>query len=194
MTLLKALSDTKILNELLQKDIFLIHVFNKVNSSIFNTISKTPYVALIGAIIGQRISFVQARKLRSSLYQLLGTNFSPNDIDKHINELNFPSNVKQTITNVNTFIVEQQLDLNKQEDLEKIIKIPGIGPWTLNTTKLVIMKDDLDIFPQQDLFLRKKVKQLYLLPRIPTPKEMKQMALKWAPYRSIVCWYLWRWF
>ena len=46
------------------------------------SLQKTPYVALIGAVIGQVISFKKARKTRSNLYQRLGTSFTAKDVDE----------------------------------------------------------------------------------------------------------------
>jgi DNA-3-methyladenine glycosylase II len=30
------------------------------------------------------------------------------------------------------------------------------------------------------------------LPELPKPAEMERLAEGWKPYRSIACWYLWR--
>lgn len=79
-------------------------------------------------------------------------------------------------------------------DYNKLGQVKGIGEWTIQTVKLSML-ESLDIFPEKDYFIRKRLQILYpdKFSSIPTPVQARILAQSWAPYRSIVTWYLWRW-
>lgn len=54
-------------------------VMKSVGPLDWNNIFRTPYVALIGAIVGQRISYQHARSLRGMIFTALGTHFTLNE-------------------------------------------------------------------------------------------------------------------
>jgi len=160
------------------------------------TLIKQPYPALIGALVGQKIRFAQARQIRSQLYSQYGTQFT------HVTLMATPlilascgldSRTLQIIADVNREIVTRQLDLSQPTHLQQLSCVSGVGPWTLQTTMLSAGMH-WDLCPVNDVFLQKKVQQLYALAQKPTEVELRGIAEKWAPYRGIVCWYLWRWF
>ena len=49
-----------------------------------------------------------------------------------------------------------------------------------------------DILPDLDLGIQKAIHKAYRLRAHPTPQRVLTIAAKWAPYRSIASWYLWR--
>lgn len=160
-------------------------------------IIKSPYTALIGAIIGQKIKYTKARKIRGNLYSLLGSNFKPTDIDSVTDQQLQSCEISQAsiviIRHTNTFIKTNNLDLNKPSEITRLIAIHGIGEWTIKTTLLTSFLD-LSVFPYDDIFIRNNIQRLYNLSKRPSPKEVELITKKWYPYQSIVCWYLWRWF
>lgn len=194
----KLLVDENIISELIKKDPQLKQVFDTVHESVFETVYKPPYVALIGAVIGQIIRYQDAKRIRGELYKRLGgTDFTVHDFvavsDEDLFKIGFDEQKIKILKRVNNFIVDQQLDLTKESDLKRLLEIRGIGEWTIQTVKLTSMLD-IDIFPAKDVFLRNRLKRLYNLPSRPTIKETEKLAEKWSPYRSVVCWFLWRWF
>ena len=46
--------------------------------------------------------------------------------------------------------------------------------------------------PVLDLGIRKGMRQVYGIRKLPTPVQMERIAGAWRPYRSVACWYLWR--
>lgn len=181
-----------ITKHLLQQDPTLQTVFSAVD---FEKAVKfrPPYVALLGAIIGQRISYQQARSLRGQLYKACGEDFHWSTIQKE--NLSFlPVHVLAIITNVNSYLKEKPKDyLDNKDNIRSLQSIKGIGPWTIDTT-LLSCGLDLDIFPTGDLFINKRIRKLYNLEKNPTPKQIELMSNKWKPYRGYVAWYFWRWF
>jgi DNA-3-methyladenine glycosylase II len=50
----------------------------------------------------------------------------------------------------------------------------------------------LDVLPDLDLGVQKGIQLAYGLERLPRPKEVLELGVPWAPYRSIAAWYFWR--
>lgn len=176
---------------LLVKDPVLKSVFDTVDQSGFqlHTVVKDPYTALIGAIIGQKISYQNAKRLRSQLYARYGNILIPTQIQNA--DLSFLGSVPaQIITNVTNYIILNNIDLNTEEGIRLLEIVNGIGPWTIETTLLVCLKH-WDIFPAGDKFIQERMRRLY---GSLDKSNMITITSNWAPFRSVVTWYLWRWF
>jgi 3-methyladenine DNA glycosylase/8-oxoguanine DNA glycosylase len=72
----------KVKKYLISKDPKLEIVFNIVDKERFqlHTVIKNPYIALMGAIIRHKISYKNAKALRSKLYSLYGNILIPTHI------------------------------------------------------------------------------------------------------------------
>ena len=162
-------------------------IFGSVDINLYDII-KTPYTALLGAIIGQKISYQTAKSLRSKLYSQFGTNIQPNEIIN--SNLSFLGASAIIIHEVTRYILNNNVNLETEEGIRSLINVKGIGIWTIETTLLTCMKN-WDIFPLDDKFLQVRMKRLY---GVNTRFEMEYISSKWSPYRSLVTWHLWRWF
>jgi len=69
--------------------------------------------------------------------------------------------------------------------------IKGIGGWTADMY-LIFVLGRLDILPLGDLSIRVAMTDLYGLKRSTKPKRLMALAEAWRPYRSVACWYLYR--
>lgn len=174
---------------LCQQDPQLRNLFVTVDGTDFrlHTVIKTPYTALIAAIVGQKISYVTAKKLRGQLYSRYGSSFTPAQLKNA--DLSFlGSTASGIIAAITNYILDHNIDLNTEANIRSLEVVHGIGPWTVETTLLTCLLN-WDIFPQGDKFLQKNMKRLY------GPQcDIEAISAKWAPFRSVVTWYLWRWF
>ena len=92
-------------------------------------------------------------------------------------------------------------DLAGQSDAQivaRLTDIRGIGRWTAEMF-LIFNLLRPDVFPVDDLGLLKAISRLYLddeptagLLRSGGREKVLQMGARWAPYRSVATWYLWR--
>ncbi len=194
---LSALTNSDIKNYLIAVDPVLQKVFEQVDIKSFDSLPKTPYVSLIGAIIGQIIRYEQAKSIRSNLYRTCGNSFDISTISQLTlndwNNIGMDKSKVSVINCVNQYIVDHQLNLYNIEHIRSLKNVAGIGEWTIANTILTSFLD-WDTFPCGDLFIRKRIKKLYNLNKIPTIREVRELSLKWKPYRTIVAWYFWRWF
>ena len=69
--------------------------------------------------------------------------------------------------------------------------IKGIGRWTADMY-LIFVLGRLDVLPLGDLSIRVAMTELYGLKRSTKPKRLAALAEAWRPYRSVACWYLYR--
>lgn len=77
------------------------------------------------------------------------------------------------------------------EVIQQLTHVKGIGRWTAEMF-LIFALGRLDVFPVDDLGIRKAIQRTYGYKRMPAPVTMHRHARKWVPYRSIATWYLWR--
>ena len=77
------------------------------------------------------------------------------------------------------------------EVIRQLMGVKGIGRWTAEMF-LIFALGRLDVFPVDDLGIRKAIQRAYGYRRLPAPVTMHRHARKWIPYRTIATWYLWR--
>lgn len=77
------------------------------------------------------------------------------------------------------------------EVIQQLLHIKGIGRWSAEMF-LIFALGRPDVFPVDDLGIRKAIQRAYGYKRRPAPVTMHRHARKWVPYRSIATWYLWR--
>lgn len=159
------------------------------------------FAILIGNIIGQKIRYTKARNVRGRLYTLLGTdNFKLEDFIKLKNNDLIQIGVEKwqiEILNrvVNFLSKSNSIYLSKSNDKNDLIKVKGIGKWTINNTNLMYSlqtsKDENieNIFLENDLIIKRSIKKLY---GITKKSEYVNLIDVWNPYCGLVTWYLWK--
>jgi DNA-3-methyladenine glycosylase II len=75
--------------------------------------------------------------------------------------------------------------------IERLTVIWGVGRWTVEML-LIFTLGRLDVLPVDDFGVREGYRLAYGARKQPTPKALRAYGARWAPYRSIAAWYLWR--
>ncbi|MDQ6761913.1 MAG: DNA-3-methyladenine glycosylase 2 family protein, partial [Bacteroidota bacterium] len=112
------------------------------------------------------------------------------------------SNAKASyVHNVARFFVENKITdsalhkMSNEEVLALLTQIKGVGKWTVEMILMFTLGRE-DIFAIDDLGLKQSVVRLYKLKET-DPKLLKEkirkISLKWSPYRTYACRYLWAW-
>ncbi|MBL8921906.1 MAG: DNA-3-methyladenine glycosylase 2 family protein [Myxococcaceae bacterium] len=81
--------------------------------------------------------------------------------------------------------------LGDDEIIERLTTVRGIGRWTVEMV-LMFRLGRLDVMPVDDLGVRKGYSVLAKLPALIAPKALLAESVRWAPYRTVASWYLWR--
>jgi DNA-3-methyladenine glycosylase II len=90
--------------------------------------------------------------------------------------------------------------MTDEEIVERLTKVRGIGPWTVEML-LIFRMGRPDVLPATDYGVRKGFALTFQ--RIPTtraltaddlprPEVVLKRGKRWAPFRSVASWYLWR--
>ncbi len=87
--------------------------------------------------------------------------------------------------------IETLHELTDEEIITALTQVKGIGRWTAQMF-LMFRLGRLDVLPDLDLGIQKGIQRAYRLRKLPTPERVKKIGAKWAPYRTVASWYLWR--
>ncbi len=158
------------------------------------------YTRLIQIIVGQQLSGAAAKTIFTRLTDLIGDNFSPNDL-LNIDEEDFLQigisrakvNYTQLISlhlksNPNYFL---ELDtLNSSEKILELTKFKGVGIWTAS---IFTMSSDLtsDVFAYGDGTLNRVIQEIYQIDKNKFDKTLETIVSKWEPYKTLVCNAMW---
>ena len=194
---LKILNSFKKLSEL---DDDLKYIINKYNLPDSRKESNT-FETLMRIIIGQQIS----RKAAESIYQKLKekkiTTYKSflNTDDKYLKNLGLSFRKIIYIKDLAKHIYEKKINLNefKKSSSEvvynSLIKIKGIGKWTINNYQLFVL-EDCDAWPGGDLAVQEAIKSLKNLDVRPDENESNNIAEKWRPFRGSAALLLWHYY
>ena len=75
--------------------------------------------------------------------------------------------------------------------IEDLVRVKGIGRWSAEMFLMFhLMRPDL--LPVDDMGIRRAMERHFNKGKALTPKKMRAIGERWAPYRSVASWYLWR--
>ena len=83
------------------------------------------------------------------------------------------------------------LKLSDDELIARLIAVRGVGRWTVEML-LIFTLGRGDVFPCDDFGVRAGYRVVKKLPDLPKPKDLREIALRWQPHRTLAAWYLWR--
>lgn len=87
--------------------------------------------------------------------------------------------------------IESLHELSDAEVIAALTQVKGIGRWTAQMFMMFRLGRP-DVLPDLDLGVQKAIQKAYRLRKLPTPEKVLKIGAKWAPYRTIASWYLWR--
>jgi len=81
--------------------------------------------------------------------------------------------------------------MSDEEVIASLTDIKGVGVWTAHMFLLFSLRRP-NVLPIGDLGVRVAIQKAYRKRKMPTPKQVEQIAKGWHPYCSYAAWYLWR--
>ena len=82
--------------------------------------------------------------------------------------------------------------LDDEDIITRMTDVRGIGRWTVEML-LIFRLGRPDIWPVDDFAVRAAYGDVFRIEKVDL-KEMRERAEQWRPYRSVVAWYMWRWY
>jgi DNA-3-methyladenine glycosylase II len=163
------------------------------------------FETLVKAIVSQQLSTRAAETIFNRLCTLYNPRRSPLPAnilvttDETLRGVGLSFQKIGYLRDLATRVERRELRLNRLPELtdEEVIAaltgVKGIGVWTAQMF-LIFSLGRLDVFPVGDLGIRKAIQNCYGLDSLPVAAEMEGVAVngRWAPWRSVASWYLWR--
>lgn len=155
---------------------------------------------LLFQVIGQQLSVYSTRAILGRLIKLFGGRMpTPKELlsvsSAKIHGVGLSKRKVETFRLIaknfeNGNLAQKSLEkMSDDEIMEKLTAIKGIGPWTAHGF-LLIGLDRPDIIMTEDLALRKIVKKIYGLHKLPSEEKMTEISDKWRPFRTLATSYL----
>lgn len=170
------------------------------------TIEKKVYLQLCSSILSQQLSTKVARVLYRRFLDLYGGREpSPQKILETpapvFRSIGFSNAKASYVHNVCRFFIENKITdaklykMSNEEVLELLTQIKGVGNWTVEMILMFTLGRE-DIFAMDDLGLKHSVIKLYNIKETDKKllrEKIEKISLKWSPYRTYACKYLWGW-
>jgi DNA-3-methyladenine glycosylase II len=162
---------------------------------------ETPYFeSLVKSIGSQQLSIKAASTIIGRVAEHLKGDFSPKAIKAAgtdaLRACGLSHRKIEYIQGLADQVVANNLSFSGFDSMtdQEIIKLlsaqRGIGEWTVQMF-LIFTLGRSDVFAPDDLGLQKGMRIVFQQSDL-LIKDMQNLSLKWAPYRSFACWYLWR--
>lgn len=81
--------------------------------------------------------------------------------------------------------------LDDEEIIQALTRVRGVGRWTVEML-LMFRLGRPDVLPCGDYGVRKGYAVAWGLDDLPSPAELAKHGERWAPFRTVAAWYLWR--
>ena len=166
-----------------------------------NRTMKQGFQSLAKIIIGQQISTNVANTIYNKLIidDILNENkITSLSIDK-LKQYGLSSQKSYYLKNLAELIQKNELNLrtlnrlSSEEISDSLIRIKGVGKWTINNYKIFALQD-INAWPSADLALQEAIKIINKTKLRPTEKEMEELGNKWLPYRTAAALFLWHFY
>lgn len=165
------------------------------------TIPKRPqgFETLVLLILEQQVSIDSAKATFLKL-KTKEINFQPESLlkisDDEYRKIGVSRQKTSYIKALSYSIIQNEIDIeslatkSSQQVREELIKIKGIGNWTIDVYLMFSLQAS-DIIPMGDIAIINTIKELF---EIHDKQEMENYVAKWSPYRSAASFLLWHYY
>jgi DNA-3-methyladenine glycosylase II len=162
---------------------------------------RSHFAELVRAICYQQLAGAAARTIHGRLEAALADDVTPErvlalSIDT-MRAAGLSANKSASIRDLAEKVVAGDVELDRVSKLSddeivgELVLVRGIGRWTAEMF-LIFQLGRLDVWPVDDLGVRKGYGFLFAMPTPPTAKQLQPLGDQLRPYRSLAAWYCWR--
>jgi len=160
------------------------------------------FASLVRSIVSQHVSKSAAQSVRSKLDSLFEDMcINPEQIllieEDELLKTGLSGPKVKYIKGLADHIISGKLNFNELESIDDetviniLTQVKGIGRWTAEMY-LMFSMNRLDIFPIDDAAIRNAMINIYDIPKDSFNSKAREIAENWKPYRTIACWYFYR--
>ncbi len=165
-------------------------------------ITPNPFAALVGSILQQQISMSAAAAVHKRLRAACANKrITPTSIlALSQDELRAAGISRQKAAYLHslaehfasgTLSTRKLRRMSDEEVIEATTRVRGVGRWTAEML-LIFCLERPDVWPIDDLGLRKAVRNFLGIKDLPDVATMNAVGEPFRPYRTYASWYLWR--
>lgn len=162
----------------------------------------TPFEALARAIVFQQLSGAAAGTIWGRVEALLGLPVTPAAVLSapvpSLRAAGLSGAKTASLLDLSEKVASGAVPLDRRlsslpddELVARLVVVRGIGRWTAEMFMMFQLRR-LDVWPVDDLGVRKGYGIAYGLPAMPSSKELGALGEPFRPYRSVAAWYCWR--
>jgi DNA-3-methyladenine glycosylase II len=173
--------------------------------------SPSPFESLLESILYQQLHGKAAATIHRRVREYYGGDPAPEALLKTPDEVLRAAGVSGNKARALKDLAARTLDgtvpshaaikkMSDAEIMERLTEVRGIGPWTVEML-LIFRLGRPDVLPVSDYGVRKGFALTFLrVPKtrpldakdLPRPEVLLKKGKRWAPFRSVASWYLWR--
>jgi DNA-3-methyladenine glycosylase II len=190
----------KAVDHLTKSDVILASIIARVGPCKL-TYRDPSFEMLARAIVFQQLSTKAATTIYGRLEEAAGGRLTPESIQNlSVGEMRRAGLSRQKLGYIRD-LAEHALSgkvdfarlpaMGDEEVIEALTDIKGVGVWTAHMFLIFSLRRP-NVLPVGDLGVRMAIQRAYKKRKLPTPKQIEQIAKTWHPYCSYAAWYLWR--
>ena len=163
--------------------------------------SGTHYQALGRAVIAQQVSTAAARTIGKRLLEKCSGSITPAKVGKlslkQLQSVGLTGAKVRTLDELTRATLSSEINfrrfpyLSDEEIISELVPLFGIGRWTVEMF-LIFQLGRLDVWPVDDLAVRRGWDLLHQNPEPIKPKALHALGESFSGMRSVVAWYCWR--
>ena len=166
--------------------------------------SRQPWQALLRAVAHQQLNGKAAESIFARFLALYPNKRHPNPSDilatppAKLRNVGFSEAKVMAILDIAAKAEAKAIPTRKQcekmtdaEIIAALVPLRGVGRWTVEML-LIFTLGRMDVLPVDDFGVREGYRLLMNKKEQEKPKDLTRLGQKWAPYRTLAAWYLWR--
>ena len=162
---------------------------------------RTHFAELVRAICYQQLAGAAARTIHGRLEAALDGHPTPEAVlalpVDTLRAAGLSANKAASVRDLAEKVLAGDVELDRVARLsddkivEELTLVRGIGRWTAEMF-LMFQLGRLDVWPVDDLGVRKGYAVIHGLPDMPAARALQELGDPLRPYRSLAAWYCWR--
>jgi DNA-3-methyladenine glycosylase II len=162
---------------------------------------RSHFAELVRAICYQQLAGAAARTIHGRLEVALDGEVTPERVlalaPETLRAAGLSANKSASIRDLAQRVLAGDVELDRvsrlsdDEIVRELVLVRGIGRWTAEMF-LIFQLGRLDVWPVDDLGVRKGYGMLFAMAAPPSAKQLQPLGEPLQPYRTLAAWYCWR--
>jgi DNA-3-methyladenine glycosylase II len=159
------------------------------------------YQSLVRAVIAQQVSTAAAKTITGRLVIKCEGSITPERVGalstKQLQSVGLTGAKVRTLSELTVAALSGEINFRRfanmsdEEIIQELVPLFGIGRWTVEMF-LIFHLGRLDVWPVDDLAVRRGWDNLHGNSEAIKPKELQRLGEQFVGMRSVVAWYCWR--